>query len=52
MLFDILKYVYIGITVLLLAFILIEMFTTKNWRKQINAALVIAPLVLRILLIR
>ena len=48
-----LKYVYLGIVALLLALIVANMFKKeKNVLYQIDAALVIIPLVLRLLLIK
>lgn len=45
-------YIYLAIIVLLLVFILWNMFTEKDLMLQIDAALVIVPLVLRLLLIK
>ncbi len=45
-------YIYLAIIVLLLVFILWNMFTEKDLMLQIDAALVIIPLVLRLLLIK
>ncbi|HIT69160.1 MAG TPA: hypothetical protein IAC36_04600 [Candidatus Aphodomonas merdavium] len=47
-----LKYIYLGIIVLLLALILKNMFREKSVYFKIDAALVIVPLVLRLLLIK
>ena len=45
-------YVYLGIVLFLLVFILWNMFKEKDLFFQIDAALVIVPLVLRLLLIK
>lgn len=45
-------YVYLGIVVLLLVAVLNYMFKEKNFLAQIDAALVIVPLILRLLLIK
>lgn len=45
-------YIYLGIIVFLLGFIVYNMFTEKDLMLQIDAALVIVPLVLRLLLIK
>ncbi len=47
-----LLYVYLGIVLFLLVFILWNMFKEKDLFFQIDAALVIVPLVLRLLLIK
>ncbi len=47
-----LLYVYLGIVLFLLVFILWNMFKEKDIFFQIDAALVIVPLVLRLLLIK
>lgn len=47
-----LMYVYLGIIALLAVFILWNMFEEKDVLKQIDAALVLIPLVLRLLLIK
>lgn len=47
-----LMFIYLGIVLLLLVFILWNMFTEKDVLAQIDAALVIVPLVLRLLLIK
>ena len=52
MIFDILKYIYIALSTGILVFILIEMFKGTDWRKQVSAAMVLIPLILRIFLIR
>lgn len=45
-------YLYLGIILFLLIFILWNMVTEKDLMVQIDAALVIVPLVLRLLLIK
>lgn len=45
-------YIYLCIIVFLLCFIIYNMFTEKDIMMQIDAALVIVPLVLRLLLIK
>jgi len=47
-----LLYVYLGIVLFLLVFILWNMFKEKDLFFQIDAALVVVPLVLRLLLIK
>ena len=44
--------IYLAIIALLLVFIVWNMFTEKDIMRQIDAALVIIPLVLRLLLIK
>ncbi len=45
-------YIYLAIILFLLVFIIWNMLTEKNLLLQIDAALVIIPLVLRLLLIK
>lgn len=45
-------YIYLGIVLFLLVFIVWNMFVEKDLLLQIDAALVIVPLVLRLLLIK
>ena len=45
-------YIYLGIVMFLLVFILWNMFKEKDILLQIDAALVVVPLVLRLLLIK
>lgn len=45
-------YVYLAIVLLLVVFILWNMFKEKSILSQIDAALVLVPLVLRLLLIK
>lgn len=45
-------YIYLGIVLFLLVFILWNMFKEKDILLQIDAALVVVPLVLRLLLIK
>ena len=47
-----LMYVYLGLILFLLIFVLKDMFREKNLLAQIDAALVVVPLILRLLLIR
>lgn len=47
-----LLYVYLGLVLFLLIFILKNMFREKNLMLQIDAALVVVPLILRLLLIK
>ena len=47
-----LKYVYLGIVALLLVLILANMFRKDKVLYQLDAALVIIPLILRLLLIK
>ena len=47
-----LKYVYLAIVALLLALILTNMFKKEKLLYQLDAALVIIPLILRLLLIK
>ena len=47
-----LLYVYLGLVLFLLVFIIKNMVKEKNLMLQIDAALVIVPLVLRLLLIK
>ncbi len=47
-----LKYVYLGIAALLLVLILVNMFKKDKVLYQLDAALVIIPLILRLLLIK
>jgi len=44
--------IYLGIIALLLGFIIWNMFTEKNLMLQIDAALVMVPLILRLFLIK
>ena len=48
----ILKYIYLAIIALLLVFIVANMFRKDKFLYQIDAALVLIPLVLRLLLIK
>jgi len=52
MLFDILHILYLIIAGLAAIFISIELWKQKNWRGQLLAAIVLVPLILRVLLIR
>ena len=45
-------YIYLGIVLLLIVCILRELLTEKNIFTQIDAALVLIPLVLRLLLVK
>jgi hypothetical protein len=45
-------YIYLGIVLLLLLFIVRGMFKEKDVLRQLDAALVVVPLVLRLLLIK
>ncbi|MEG1773345.1 MAG: hypothetical protein RR320_00680 [Oscillospiraceae bacterium] len=45
-------YVYLGIVLFLLVFIIWNMFEEKDILLQLDAALVVVPLVLRLLLIK
>lgn len=45
-------YIYLGIILFLVIFILWNMFEEKNVLAQVDAALVLVPLVLRLLLIK
>lgn len=45
-------WIYIGIAVIVTAVVLAELFTEKDWRKQIALALVLIPLLLRIFLVK
>lgn len=47
-----LLYVYLGLVLFLLVFVIKNMVREKNLMLQINAALVVVPLVLRLLLIK
>ncbi len=47
-----LKYVYLAIVALLLALILTNMFKKEKFLYQLDAALVVIPLILRLLLIK
>ena len=47
-----LLYVYLGLVLFLLVFVIKNMVREKNLMLQIDAALVVVPLVLRLLLIR
>lgn len=47
-----LLYIYLGLILFLLVFIIKNMFQEKDLLKQIDAALVIIPLVLRLFLIK
>ena len=47
-----LLYVYLGLVLFLLVFVLKNMVREKNLMLQIDAALVVVPLVLRLLLIK
>ena len=47
-----LKYVYLGIVALLLVLIVANMFKKDKFLYQLDAALVIIPLILRLLLIK
>jgi hypothetical protein len=47
-----LKYVYLAIVALLLVLILVNMFKKDKFLYQLDAALVIIPLILRLLLIK
>ncbi len=47
-----LLYVYLGLVLFLLVFIIRNMVREKNLFNQIDAALVIVPLILRLLLIK
>lgn len=45
-------YIYLGLILFLLVFIVRNMFREKNLMLQIDAALVVVPLILRLLLIK
>ena len=47
-----LLYVYLGLVLFLLVFVIKNMVREKNLKLQIDAALVVVPLVLRLLLIK
>ena len=47
-----LLYVYLGLVLFLLVFVIKNMVREKNLKLQIAAALVVVPLVLRLLLIK
>ena len=47
-----LLYVYLGLVLFLLVFVIQNMVREKNLMLQIDAALVVVPLVLRLLLIK
>ena len=47
-----LLYVYLGLVLFLLVFVIKNMVLEKNLMLQIDAALVVVPLVLRLLLIK
>jgi hypothetical protein len=47
-----LLYIYLGLILFLLVFIVRNMFREKNLMLQIDAALVVVPLILRLLLIK
>ena len=47
-----LLYVYLGLVLFLLVFVIKNMVRDKNLMLQIDAALVVVPLVLRLLLIK
>ena len=47
-----LLYVYLGLVLFLLVFVIKNMLREKNLMLQIDAALVVVPLVLRLLLIK
>ena len=47
-----LLYVYLGLVLFLLVFVIKNMVRDKTLRLQIDAALVVVPLVLRLLLIK
>ena len=47
-----LLYVYLGLVLFLLVFVIKSMVREKNLMLQIDAALVVVPLVLRLLLIK
>ena len=47
-----LLYIYLGLIMFLLVFIVRNMFREKNLMLQIDAALVVVPLILRLLLIK
>ena len=47
-----LLYVYLGLVLVLLVFVIKNMVREKNLMLQIDAALVVVPLVLRLLLIK
>ena len=47
-----LLYVYLGLVLFLLVFVIKDMVREKNLMLQIDAALVVVPLVLRLLLIK
>jgi hypothetical protein len=45
-------YIYLLITAVILALIIWNFVTEKDWRKQAGAAMVIIPLLLRVFLIK
>ncbi len=47
-----LKIIYLLIAALLLLFTVLDLFDEKDWKKQLTHILVMAPLILRILLIK
>ena len=47
-----LHWIYIAIALVVLGLLLRELFTEKNWRNQLALALVLIPLVLRVLHIK
>jgi hypothetical protein len=47
-----LYWIYILITVMLAALILRELFTEKQWRSQLALAIILIPMILRILQIK
>jgi len=47
-----LLYIYLGLVLFLLVFIIKNMFQEKNLLLQIDAALVVVPLILRLFLIK
>lgn len=52
MLFDLLHIVYRLLAAILLIFIVAELFTQVSWKQKACAALILMPLILRVLMIR
>lgn len=45
-------YLYIAITAMVASIIFVEMFREKNWKHQLAMAIILVPLVLRVLQIK
>lgn len=52
MLFDILRIIYRFLALAVLLFVTLELFTETSWKQKSCAAIVIIPLLLRVLMIR